>query len=595
MNQARQVLKTYFGYDAFRPGQHEIIESILAHRDVLAVMPTGAGKSLCYQIPALLFEGVTVVISPLISLMKDQVDALEAAGIPTTFINSTHSLPEIQQRTRGLRQGKYRLLYIAPERLESAFFMELLASLTIPLVAVDEAHCVSQWGHDFRPSYMHIAASIRKLPSHPIIAAFTATATDRVKQDIAEGLQLHDPLRVTTGYARENLTFQVFRGVDKRSFLLDYVRKHADESGIIYASTRKEVEECARYLNQHGLAAGVYHAGIEDEARLEAQEQFLYDRISVMVATNAFGMGIDKSNVRYVLHYNMPRNIESYYQEAGRAGRDGDAGDCILLYGPQDVMTQKYIIEQSETDEERTKSEYRNLHQMVEYCHTSHCLQQHIVYYFGDRTAEPCGKCSNCTDDRETVDVTTEAQKIFSCVVKMKQRFGVTLTAKVLRGANDQKVRQLGLSQLSTYGILSTYKEKELVQLIQSLIVDGYLKLSDSAYPVLQITAKAKSVLLSDEKVYMKRVVQPVVTQSDYAVVNESLFEELRSLRKTLSQQYRIPPFTIFHDATLREMSERLPVSKADMLDIKGMGTVKLEKYGDDFLEIIRRFRQTAP
>ncbi|GAA3402086.1 DNA helicase RecQ [Paenibacillus hodogayensis] len=585
---ARTILKTMFGYDRFRKGQEEIIAGVLDGRDSLAVMPTGAGKSICYQVPAAAMDGVTLVVSPLISLMKDQVDALNQTGIPTTFINSTLTVRELNERFREIAAGKYKLVYVAPERLESERFVRLLEQLTIPFVAVDEAHCVSQWGHDFRPSYMSISRLLDVIRPRPIIAAFTATATDKVKDDIVRHLRLDRPLRVTTGYARDNLSFFVLKGVDKKTYLADYVRNRAADSGIIYASTRREVEECCAYLLKLGVRAGRYHAGLTEEERARNQELFLYDELKVMVATNAFGMGIDKSNVRYVIHYNITKNVESYYQEAGRAGRDGQPGECILLYAPQDVMTQKFLIEQGESDESRKTIDYGNLHGMVEYAHTTECLQKYIVRYFGDAEGESCGRCSSCTDDREVADVTLEAQKIFSCVARMKQRFGITMTAKVLRGANDAKVRQFGFEQLPTYGAMRALKEKDIVNLINVLVADGYMKLTDSQYPVLTLTAEAKSVLEGKEKVFQR--VTPV-KRADSRIAeagDEALFEKLRQLRKTFADRDKLPPYTIFHDATLRELCIVMPVSEEEMLEVKGIGRHKFLKYGQPFLDCIR-------
>lgn len=585
--QAKAILKTVFGYDQFRLGQEELIAGIMDGRDALGVMPTGAGKSICYQVPAAAMDGITLVISPLISLMKDQVDALNQAGVPTTFINSTLTAAQLNARFREIAEGRYKLVYVAPERLESERFSRFLGELRVPFVAVDEAHCVSQWGHDFRPSYMSISRVLELIRPRPVIAAFTATATDKVKDDIVRHLRLVEPVRVTTGYARDNLSLSVMKGVDKKAYLADYVHSRPGDCGIVYAATRREVEECCNYLVKLGVRAGRYHAGLSEEERARNQELFLYDELKVMVATNAFGMGIDKSNVRYVIHYNLPKNVESYYQEAGRAGRDGEPGECILLYAPQDVMTQKFLIEQGESDEERKAIEYGNLHGMVEYCHTTECLQRYIVRYFCDTGGQACGRCSSCTDDREVADVTLDAQKIFSCVARMKQRFGITMTAKVLRGANDAKVRQFGFDRLPTYGAMSERKEKDIVGLINVLIADGYMKLTDSQYPVLTLTAEAKAVLEGKEQVFQR--VTPVGRAAARTVEagDESLFEKLRQLRKTFAERERVPPFTIFHDSTLRELCVILPQSEEEMLAVKGVGRHKFDKYGQAFLECV--------
>ncbi|MCI3923808.1 DNA helicase RecQ [Paenibacillus sp. TRM 82003] len=595
--QSTQFLKRYFGYDSFKSGQEELITSILQGKDVLGVMPTGAGKSVCYQIPAAMLPGVTLVVSPLISLMKDQVDTLQQVGIPTTFINSTLNAEELRERFRDIQAGKYTLVYVAPERLESERFLKLLETLPIPLLAIDEAHCVSQWGHDFRPSYMNVGRLVERIKPRPVVAAFTATATDVVKSDIVTHLRMNDPFRVTTGYARPNLTFSVVKGVNKKDFLEAYVRNRKNESGIIYASTRKEVEETQRFLERLGLAVGRYHAGLSDDERQRNQELFQYDDLKWMVATNAFGMGIDKSNVRYVLHYNLPKNIESYYQEAGRAGRDGEPSECVLLFSPQDIMTQKFLIEQNEFDEERRRIEYGNLKTMVDYCHTTDCLQRHIVRYFGGgEETERCGKCGSCTDDRESVDVTEEALKVFSCVARMRQRFGVTITAKVLRGANDAKIRQFGFDRLPTYGALKQYKEKELVNLLNVLVADGYLAMADGQYPTIALTNRSVKVLEGEERVYqrMTRVEESASgTSGDEGLAGrENLFDELRGLRKSLAEKAKVPPFAIFHDATLREMCVKLPRDEAALLGIKGVGENKVAKYGQAFLECIRAYEE---
>ncbi len=587
----KAYLKQYFGYDAFNSGQEEMVTAILSGKDALGVMPTGAGKSICYQLPAIMMEGVTLVVSPLISLMKDQVDALIQNGIPSSYINSSLSAKEINERLTKLKSGGYKIVYIAPERLESERFLQLIQSIHIPLVAVDEAHCVSQWGHDFRPSYMYVSKLLNVIQPRPVCAAFTATATDKVKTDIMTHLKLHHPYVITTGYARENLSFSVVTGVDKRAYLAKYVKQRASDAGIIYAATRKEVEACYTFLVKQGIRAGMYHAGLSEEERSRNQELFLYDDIKVMVATNAFGMGIDKSNVRYVMHYNLPKNIESYYQEAGRAGRDRQESECVLLYASQDIMTQKFLIERSDTALERKTIEYANLNRMVEFCHTTDCLQRYIVQYFGDNSAEPCGKCSNCTDERELVDITEEAMKIFSCIFRMKQRFGMTLTAKVLKGSKDKKIRELGFEQLSTYGCMKGYKEKDITQFIHVLISSGYINISDSAYPTLSLNIKAKPVIEGKEKVLQKIQWREAELQGKADEQPSSrLFEQLRLLRKQFSEQYKVPPFTIFPDATLVEMCTVRPQSLDQMLHIKGIGEYKLERYGQAFLDVILQF-----
>lgn len=600
---ALKALRMYYGYDSFRSGQRSLIEAMLQGRDVLGIMPTGAGKSICYQIPAVLLPGVTIVVSPLISLMKDQVDALNETGIPATFINSSLSLAETNARMRQLEAGRFKLLYVAPERLESEYFRSIVRRLAVPLIAVDEAHCVSQWGHDFRPSYMTITRLFQDIEPRPIMAAFTATATDVVKDDIVERLQLRDPARVTTGYARDNLTLNVVRGADKRAYIREFLHERPGQAGIIYASTRREVDGTHAWLNGLGIPAGKYHAGLSEEERAETQEAFQRDDVPLIVATNAFGMGIDKSNVRFVIHHNMPKNLEAYYQEAGRAGRDGEPGDCVLLYSPQDVVTQKFFIEQSEADEERKRNDYRLLNEMVQYAHTGECLQLAIVRYFGEENGEPCGRCANCTDDRELIDATDDAKLVFGTVHKLRQRFGVTMVAKVLRGAKDAKLQQFGFDSLAYYGKMNGRTEKEIVQLVQALVGDGYLRLTDSQYPVVQFTEKVREVLEQGERVYrrVERELPPGIARGGSGRSSRSgggsarteaadpvLFDALRQVRKRIADKERLPPFVIFHDATLQEMCRVKPKTEGEMRSVKGIGEAKFAKYGREFLEVIR-------
>lgn len=582
-----EILKKYFGYSSFKHGQEKIISSILEYKDTVGIMPTGGGKSLCFQVPALLFSGVTLVVSPLISLMKDQVDALMELEIPATFINSSLSWGEIERRLYLASQGKFKLIYIAPERLESERFMEILKELPVSLLAVDEAHCVSQWGHDFRPSYLSISTLITNLKTRPVIAAFTATATEQVETDIEKQLKLNKPNLFVTGFDRENLFFSVVKGVDKLNYILDYINTNKDQAGIIYAATRKEVDKLHTVLNRNGIQAGKYHAGLNDTERNRAQEDFSYDNVRIMIATNAFGMGIDKSNVRFVIHFNMPKNMEAYYQEAGRAGRDGEKADCILLFGAGDIHIQKFLIEQGQLTQERKNAEYSKLQDMVDYCHTPNCLRKYILRYFGEADLpDTCDNCVNCKDDSELSDITIEVQKIFSCIKRMGEQYGINLVANVLRGANTQKIRQLHFEKLPTYGIMQNYTLVELTSIINQLIAEEYLNTTEGMYPVVKLTSKAIPVLKGAEKV-LRRIAKKTETK---VPTDTGLFNLLRILRKELSEKHKVPPYVIFHDTALQEMSKKYPVDRQAMLAISGVGESKYEKYGKQFIDVIMNF-----
>lgn len=582
LNQAKELLRSYFGYDQFRNGQSAIINQVLDGKDTVAIMPTGGGKSICYQIPALIYPGITIVISPLISLMKDQVDALNNAGIPATFINSTVDGSEMQERINGLASGRYKLLYIAPERLEAPTFIELIKRIKVSMIAIDEAHCISQWGHDFRPSYLLIKKFIEYINPKPVILALTATATPNVKEDICQLLQIPVNQVILTGFGRDNLIFKVVKGQDRDLFVEEYVRKNRLQAGIIYAATRKEVERIYLQLKKKGIEAGKYHAGLSEKARNFNQEQFLYDNIQVMVATSAFGMGINKSNVRYVLHYHIPRNMESYYQEAGRAGRDGVESECILMFAAQDIHIQKFLIDQSEMDEERKEHEYAKLRKMISYCHTESCFQQYILEYFGEVDPVKCQKCGNCTDDRTQVEITKEAQMVLSCIRRMDERFGKTFVTKVLTGSSDKKIASFGFNKLSTYGIMKDKTQKEVNELIDFLTAEGFLRPTDGQYPVLMLTNLAIEVLRGQVPVYRKEKMQ--VKQ---LIEDNQLFEQLRQVRREIAEKEKVPPYIIFSDQTLKEMSAKLPSSNQQLLQIKGVGERKLEQYGQAFLMTI--------
>ena len=590
MQKQKELLKQYFGYDSFRPDQEAPIKSIQSGRDTVTIMPTGGGKSMCFQIPALMAEGITLVVSPLISLMKDQVDALTNVGIAATYINSSLSYLETEERIWEMQRGEVKLIYVAPERLESEDFCNALRQCHISNFIIDEAHCVSQWGHDFRPSYQRVASFIKRLPKRPIVAAFTATATDVVKEDMIRLLELQDPNVFVSSFNRPNLTLNVLRGENRSDFIGEYVRLRPNESGIIYASTRREAESIYQMLLKKNHSVGVYHAGLSEAERTQAQEEFAYDRTHIMVATNAFGMGIDKSNVRYVMHYNLPKNIEAYYQEIGRAGRDGEPSECYLFFSANDIQTQRYFIENKEIPDDRREAEYNSLAKLVDYCYINTCLRKYVLEYFGETDIpEECHNCSSCNDQGELVDMTTEAQKILSCVVRMQERFGVKLVAEVLSGSNNQKVRQWQFNKLSTYGIMATQTIKEITDTINKLIADQYLQVTRDGYPIVKLAPKAIPVLKNQEKVYMKVNQVKKVETVHYDRV---LFEKLRALRLEFAGVEHVAPYIIFEDTALIDMSKYMPTTPEHFLMMKGVGNKRYEKYGEAFLDLICEYVQ---
>lgn len=598
------VLSEYFGHKAFREGQEAIVDSLASGRDVLCIMPTGAGKSICYQVPALMFDGITIVVSPLISLMKDQVSSLVESGVPAAYINSSLSPAQYSRVLQNTADGRYKIIYVAPERLAVGEFLAVCSSFRISMIAIDEAHCISQWGQDFRPSYLKIKEFIGRLPYRPVVGAFTATATNDVKEDILRILQLQDPYIITTGFDRPNLYFGVIKTTKKNDELLSLLQDKRKRSGIVYCATRKNVEEVCGFLNERGYSATRYHAGLTENERRANQDDFVFDRKTIMVATNAFGMGIDKSNVSFVIHYNMPKNIESYYQEAGRAGRDGSEADCILLYSPADVRTNQFLIEKSEGNPELTPEEqaevrqrdFERLKYMTFYCTTNDCLRGYILRYFGDRSRNEqyCGKCSNCLASTETVDATIDAQKILSCIAKTGERFGKKMIIDVLRGSESNRILQLELNEQSTYGIMSSYTEKHVREIIDHLICEGYLGQTDREYPILVLNSRSYDVLRGRARVSMRtakaETIPDVKPTTGADKQTDSILEALKKLRRSLAERHSVPAYVIFSDATLVDMCKKRPLTPEELLEVSGVGKAKLEKYGAEFLAEIRKY-----
>lgn len=614
MNQeALQILKKYFGYDSFRNGQERIIDTIMAGRDSFAIMPTGAGKSICYQVPGLLLPGITIVISPLISLMQDQVKALNEAGIHAAYINSSLSESQISKALQYAGQGYYKIIYVAPERLESSEFMWFATNTEISMLTVDEAHCISQWGQDFRPSYLKIVDFIRKLPKRPIISAFTATATEEVKADIICTLGLNSPDIVVTGFDRENLYYCVEHIRKKDEYIVDYISKHPDDSGIIYCATRKNVDNLFELLFKKGIPVTRYHAGLGTEERKRNQEDFIYDRTPIVVATNAFGMGIDKSNVRYVIHYNMPQSMENYYQEAGRGGRDGEPAQCILLFSPQDVMIEKFLLERKDFSDVNPEDielirqrDLKRLRSIENYCKTTACLRNYILDYFGEKTYGPCDNCGNCHREYQEADMTAQAKWVINCVYETKGRYGLGVVVGTLLGANRAKLREIGSTEYKSYGSLSDFSEATIRLLISQMIQEGYLCQTDDTYSVLQLGPEMNKlrdenthviVRMYKEKEPVKKQAKPSKARSTDALTSAGfgLFEKLRSLRLEIAREESMPPYIIFSDKTLVDMCVKLPHTKAEMLNVNGVGENKFMKYGQLFLDEISNYEKEHP
>lgn len=605
MRDKLSVLKEYFGHDFFREGQDRITDSLLGGRDVLGIMPTGAGKSICYQVPALMFDGITIVVSPLISLMKDQVSTLVQSGVAAAYINSSLTHAQYLKVLQNTESGKYKIIYVAPERLCAPAFLGICRNLNISMVAVDEAHCVSQWGQDFRPSYLKIPDFIDALNSRPVVGAFTATATGAVRDDIKTLLRLVSPLVVTTGFDRPNLFFSVMQPKNKSIELMKLIKERKNESGIVYCSTRKAVEKVCELLQKNGFAATRYHAGLDENERRRNQDDFVYDRATIMVATNAFGMGIDKSNVSFVIHYNMPKNMESYYQEAGRAGRDGRGADCILLYSAKDVRTNQFLINNSEPNPDLTEDEQEEvrrrdrerLKQMTFYCTTHKCLRKFILEYFGDKGPERCEKCSNCLSNHENTDITVDAQKIMSCVARTGQRYGKKVICDVLRGSKNERLISAGLSRQSTYGIMADCPEKRLRDIIDHLCENGYMTAQGDEYPILKLAPKSRRVLTGQETLRMmleipQKKKAAAAKDAPLPPSDEKLLAALKDLRKSLAMRQSIPAYVVFTDATLIDMCRLKPKTQEEFMEVSGVGQAKSQRYGEVFLAVIAEFSE---
>lgn len=600
---ALDVLQHYWGYDAFRPAQEVPVSTLLAGHDLVVIMPTGAGKSICFQVPALLQEGLTIVFSPLISLMKDQVDGLRQQKIPAAFINSTLDQETFNKTLYYVRIGAVKILYISPERLASQFFRNVLQTLKISQIIVDEAHCISQWGHDFRPAYQLIGQFLKTMPHRPVVGAFTATVTKAVERDIKVLLGLENAQVHITGFDRPNLHFAVARLSQRMDYIVDYVKAHQEQSGVIYCITRKDVEKVYQNLVKAGIAAGYYHAGLPDQVRKDMQNKYAFDEIQVMVATNAFGMGIDKSNVRYVLHYQMPRNMESYYQEAGRAGRDGGPAECILLYNGQDVQVHKYLLEQSQLEPARLSIEQRKLQAMIDYCFTSQCLRKYMLAYFGQEVPwNKCHNCSTCLHQGQVQDMTAEAKAIFRAIRGTDERFGTTMISAIVRGEHNDRIRRAGYDALPVFGVLSSYSAQEVKGMIQQFVASGYLQQSMGKYPILSLQAGAEEVLAGHSKVQeiKQEVARPRAKRTgDHSRISmgastNSLFEALRLHRKRIALTQKVPPYLVFTDTVLIDLAALKPKTLADFANIKGVGEAKLKKYGTSFLAVIAQYENDS-